>query len=153
MKLVEKALRAVPSRYTFSILERIEVGETDKNISIVTAQGILSVSSNGSKWVKPSRPALMRWNFRLSVSSNGSKWVKLLHFGWRSIRECQTFSILERIEVGETRIPQLTVGVGSVLSVSSNGSKWVKRSRPLHRWRAPVSFSILERIEVGETIK
>jgi len=66
----------------------------------------LSVSSNGSTWVKllPSHhPAL---TVLLSVSSNGSTWVKLGAFvvddpAWK------TFSILERIDVGETKMREV----------------------------------------------
>ena len=40
-----------------------------------------------------------------------------------------TFSILERIDVGETRLSVSPARVlGATLSVSSNGSTWVKRN-------------------------
>jgi len=61
----------------------------------------------------------------LSVSSNGSTWVKL-----RSAVALTgaplTFSILERIDVGETKPRRKRIGDGDGLSVSSNGSTWVK---------------------------
>jgi len=63
--------------------------------------------------------------YELSVSSNGSTWVKLLKTPPKSAPEA-TFSILERIDVGETcPIPS-----------------------PISR---KCTFSILERIDVGET--
>jgi len=61
----------------FSILERIDVGETGAGgRRLILLLDLLSVSSNGSTWVKlmsvegALRPSL------LSVSSNGSTWVK-----------------------------------------------------------------------------
>ena len=61
----------------------------------------------------------------LSVSSNGSTWVKQVALG--APQGCRgPFSILERIDVGETSRNPKTGG----------------------RWAA---FSILERIDVGET--
>jgi len=61
------------------------------------------------------------------------------------------FSILERIDVGETRGSPRGLPLGAGLSVSSNGSTWVKPAgtRSGERQRGP--FSILERIDVGET--
>ena len=62
----------------------------------------LSVSSNGSKWVKHNYgPATDDMFIVLSVSSNGSKWVKPNTTVGGNM-EIRTFSILERIEVGET---------------------------------------------------
>jgi len=63
--------------HSFSILERIDVGETFKN------------------------PAAALWGEWLSVSSNGSTWVKL-GGSTMSEDEEEPFSILERIDVGET---------------------------------------------------
>ncbi len=63
----------------------------------------------------------------LSVSSNGSTWVKLRNSSICSLMVSLTFSILERIDVGETR--------------------WPERHNP----RSAPPFSILERIDVGET--
>ena len=62
---------------------------------------------------------------QLSVSSNGSNWVK--HDRYRCGEAVLTpFSILERIELGET-LSGRSPGAGSTrLSVSSNGSNWVK---------------------------
>jgi len=66
---------------------------------------------------------------KLSVSSNGSTWVK------RGIEEMKdkvsltTFSILERIDVGETCGARFGEDFFDDLSVSSNGSTWVKLSQ------------------------
>ncbi len=63
------------------------------------------------------------------------------------------FSILERIDVGETIRRTLRMNERLQLSVSSNGSTWVKRlarGSSAGAWR---SFSILERIDVGETLR
>ena len=62
----------------------------------------------------------------LSVSSNGSNWVKRRE-GARGAHDIASFSILERIELGETASVDPLV---------------------LRRW---LPFSILERIELGET--
>ena len=62
-----------------------------------------------------------------------------------------TFSILERIDVGETTVSRGSVRSRSTLSVSSNGSTWVKQSEIVDAIRLPKAFSILERIDVGET--
>ncbi len=62
------------------------------------------------------------------------------------------FSILERIDVGETLLASLPAVHHFILSVSSNGSTWVKLYVLLQAVRdAIVAFSILERIDVGET--
>ena len=61
------------------------------------------------------------------------------------------FSILERIDVGETlREADLSFSV-LFLSVSSNGSTWVKPALLPNTGVDETSFSILERIDVGET--
>ena len=61
-----------------------------------------------------------------------------------------TFSILERIELGETHC--LRSGLyRHVLSVSSNGSNWVKPFPQAALALGRAAFSILERIELGET--
>ncbi len=62
-----------------------------------------------------------------------------------------SFSILERIDVGETQTGEVHGPRGEVLSVSSNGSTWVKPARIPRCGRGAGSFSILERIDVGET--
>jgi len=61
----------------------------------------------------------------LSVSSNGSTWVKLFSLLARPAA-VRPFSILERIDVGETRVALALLLAGA-------------------------TFSILERIDVGET--
>jgi len=61
------------------------------------------------------------------------------------------FSILERIDVGETGMFVLVMVVATSLSVSSNGSTWVKLCEVRWNGTTRCSFSILERIDVGET--
>ena len=96
----------------FSILERIDVGETTVAPSFEDLDLTLSVSSNGSTWVKL-RSIYFRWGCpSLSVSSNGSTWVKLLG--------------------------GVTVANVAILSVSSNGSTWVKLQQET-RW-TPVTY-------------
>jgi len=65
----------------------------------------------------------------------------------------QAFSILERIDVGETLLRLLPLLRLFLLSVSSNGSTWVKPLALRVANAAPMPFSILERIDVGETLK
>jgi len=62
-----------------------------------------------------------------------------------------TFSILERIDVGETTLSFIASIPLVGLSVSSNGSTWVKPRGQRRRRLLLLSFSILERIDVGET--
>ena len=89
----------------------------------------------------------------LSVSSNGSTWVKLLTPEGRFLGE-YAFSILERIDVGETSsLRPRTSSVHRSLSVSSNGSTWVKLAAGLAPTWPVWPFSILERIDVGETFR
>ena len=161
--------------FPFSILERIDVGETFRtSISFILDLHALSVSSNGSTWVKHQQRGEHADDGHLSVSSNGSTWVKLCS-GSCSDANPTTFSILERIDVGETptapvgqaeRIPfsileRIDVGetyqparghAGGRLSVSSNGSTWVKPYSLQRVRQALPPFSILERIDVGETL-
>ena len=61
------------------------------------------------------------------------------------------FSILERIDVGETSTQIVIEVFYRELSVSSNGSTWVKPESAGRRASSQASFSILERIDVGET--
>ena len=63
---------------TFSILERIDVGETNDHLSLSRSGRTLSVSSNGSTWVKHVGGPALDTEEALSVSSNGSTWVKLI---------------------------------------------------------------------------
>ena len=86
----------------------------------------------------------------LSVSSNGSLWVKRV-FSPTSGRPHIPFSILERIVVGETFVVIRNAAAWFALSVSSNGSLWVKHIVALMRIIMSLTFSILERIVVGET--
>ncbi len=85
----------------------------------------LSVSSNGSTWVKLVLPLDFIEMVELSVSSNGSTWVKLLDNLGITL-DMTPFSILERIDVGET--------------TDAVAQRCIR-----------VPFSILERIDVGET--
>jgi len=62
-----------------------------------------------------------------------------------------SFSILERIDVGETTHRSSETGQTAQLSVSSNGSTWVKLNACNDIQDAEKPFSILERIDVGET--
>ena len=87
----------------------------------------------------------------LSVSSNGSWWLKPVERGL-FIRERDAFSILERIVVVETSAYSNPLIVGQVLSVSSNGSWWLKPAGRQTLMPPPLSFSILERIVVVETL-
>ena len=111
---------------SFSILERIDVGETRRS---------------------PLRPA---WNATFSILERidvgETQECALAH-----ARACRAFSILERIDVGETLPLWRHRRRAGDLSVSSNGSTWVKR-RPGSRGESKRQpFSILERIDVGET--
>ena len=64
----------------------------------------------------------------------------------------ESFSILERIVVGETPLWRARDAADEHLSVSSNGSLWVKPTSSYAPGWAILTFSILERIVVGETI-
>ncbi len=88
----------------------------------------------------------------LSVSSNGSTWVKLVKY-FLDITLKSTFSILERIDVGETGPGVLYFLSRPRLSVSSNGSTWVKLNARSGEENLLFTFSILERIDVGETLR
>ena len=86
----------------FSILERIDVGETPYLQIRWGNWCSLSVSSNGSTWVKRTTwYRLVPPGTTLSVSSNGSTWVKHICDANGNLK-VSTFSILERIDVGET---------------------------------------------------
>ena len=62
--------------HSFSILKRIVVGETYYTRTHYDRQLRLSVSSNGSWWVKLYGVVDANGEYVLSVSSNGSWWVK-----------------------------------------------------------------------------
>jgi len=88
----------------------------------------------------------------LSVSSNGSTWVKL-NIIKKKVKPYDTFSILERIDVGETWSSRLQLSLGfstfSILErIDVGETKLDYQADRLH-----FSFSILERIDVGETEK
>jgi len=61
-----------------------------------------------------------------------------------------SFSILERIDVGET-VYSTTIVPFCQSFRSSNGSTWVKLFPLFPNAIGKISFSILERIDVGET--
>ena len=63
----------------------------------------------------------------------------------------KSFSILKRIELGETLFCLFVVFSFSMLSVSSSGSSWVKQRNRWFPVGPELSFSILKRIELGET--
>ncbi len=136
----------------FSILERIDVGETSRVALIVVGAALLSFSIleridvGETKQEREKRES----DKRLSVSSNGSTWVKP-HHPHQAPRHPHPFSILERIDVGETR-GQAEPGAGwrafSILERIDVGE--TRLSTVLDSW-TPFPFSILERIDVGET--
>jgi len=138
----------------FSILERIDVGETPlarpRPSALTPPFSILERIDVGETGVG----AMHRRHRRhLSVSSNGSTWVKRYSSNVAATRRPCTFSILERIDVGETEPGGARRGGAPVLSVSSNGSTWVKPEYGLDTIQAVLPFSILERIDVGETLE
>ncbi len=79
---------------------------------------------------QPEQSSVTLAAYALSVSSNGSTWVKPIPSAATAVAKA-AFSILERIDVGETlqkgfsKIPH-----EDLLSVSSNGSTWVKLMTP-----------------------
>ena len=85
----------------------------------------------------------------LSVSSAGSKGVKA-DPGTPSLHKTATFSILGRIEGGESRAAGSRAARRKPLSVSSAGSKGVKVYHAARKPGMYWSFSILGRIEGGE---
>ena len=114
-----ETLPALPrslNHHPFSILERIELGETHRRGGIGTHLRGLSVSSNGSNWVK-------------------------LRFALRWMTHRAAFSILERIELGETAGCCRPVSLQK-LSVSSNGSNWVKLGGCRPAGAAPTGLSV-----------
>jgi len=111
--------------WPFSILERIDVGETTFRLAQLLALDDLSVSSNGSTWVKRFRV------FRGVIGQLPFSILERIDVGETSVGSCvqpasSTFSILERIDVGETSATASTWTTSPMLSVSSNGSTWVK---------------------------
>jgi len=99
----------------FSILERIDVGETSGTptsnwgawISSFSILERIDVGETGNSGTQQTQRT------RLSVSSNGSTWVKLDLFVCGDTHCNSTFSILERIDVGETMLtPDKQVLVG-----------------------------------------
>jgi len=111
----------------FSILERIDVGETSPNWRHSPGRADLSVSSNGSTWVKQRSKrwrSPRRWTFSIleRIDVGETRAVQL-----EDLEPAQSFSILERIDVGETLQFALALVIfPRILSVSSNGSTWVK---------------------------
>ena len=146
------AVSVLTSKRTFSILERIDVGETTTTGYHTPEPRTLSVSSNGSTWVKLLARGGAGWRGALSVSSNGSTWVKPPPPPPPQAPP-PPFSILERIDVGETQ-GQQPEGEGDFwLSVSSNGSTWVKLGLRPHsksgRWDLSVSSNGSTWVKLG----
>jgi len=110
-----KTGRSVYPAHTFSILERIDVGETfcarDSSLNSCSTFSILE---------------------RIDVGETEDEE----RVGIGSI----TFSILERIDVGETSAAGAPPGAHSPLSVSSNGSTWVKQARAVSTSSASMNF-------------
>ncbi len=87
----------------------------------------------------------------LSVSSNGSTWVKQRELSAHGPVVC-AFSILERIDVGETWLmpcPPAAACTFSILERIDVGETAVVTAGGA----AIKPFSILERIDVGETLR
>ena len=105
---------------TFSILGRIEGGETrERGYTVIPNDLLLSVSSAGSKGVK--RPV---WNSHFAPAEFA-------------------FSILGRIEGGETGAYSTVGPTAQALSVSSAGSKGVKLGDgKLGDWPLSVELSV-----------
>ena len=115
-------------RSPFSILERIDVGETHAGILYPKAAWPFSILERIDVGeTSPSAHNLLDATYHLSVSSNGSTWVKRKRKACYASASGLTFSILERIDVGETTLYGRQID------------------------RKVLAFSILERIDVGET--
>ena len=124
MKQTELGARRSRQPSTFSILERIELGETGGVIRAQHEVGFLSVSSNGSNWVKltgSGKPVTRKRAFSILERIELGETPGL----WAMLSGVVSFSILERIELGETSKSRRAASI-SALSVSSNGSNWVK---------------------------
>ena len=136
---------------TFSILERIDVGETIVAGSAAASTLLLSVSSNGSTWVKLALlPVLFARTGAFSI-------LERIDVGETQIteifaEEISPFSILERIDVGETFVAILSSFVIRTFSILERID--VGETARSQGFCAAVSeaFSILERIDVGETL-
>ena len=100
--------------FTFSILERIDVGETTSSAVILSPLGAFSILE------------------RIDVGETSC--IQRLPGGKSA------FSILERIDVGETTRPEPDKPHVARLSVSSNGSTWVKRARIAATFRCGTPF-------------
>ena len=87
--------------------------------------------------------------FDLSVSSNGSTWVKPGRVGFWG-RTHQPFSILERIDVGETMWEQQKVSAKESFSILERIDVGETQDLTFLLYMI-FAFSILERIDVGET--
>jgi len=112
----------------------------------------LSVSSNGSEWVKLGRCRQgQQCIYHLSVSSNGSEWVKRRRDRIQA-RQYLSFSILKRIGVGETSMGRATAcdGTAPFSILKRIGVGETCRSTATAVLTLP--FSILKRIGVGETL-
>ena len=107
----EEIARFTIAEWAFSILKRIVVGETVRPSIVFFGDWSFSILKRivvGETWLRKGYDAI---DF-LSVSSNGSWWVKLagVHGDYAGPG---AFSILKRIVVGETRTEHgATVGAG-----------------------------------------
>ena len=138
----------------FSILGRIVVVETKRTGSTPKSLKTLSVSSDGSWWLKQDgQKGLCREH--LSFSILGRIVVVETTRSTRPDRQpCSPFSILGRIVVVETRCRLLlsrAITSRVALSVSSDGSWWLKLEARNVNLATTDSFSILGRIVVVET--
>ena len=126
MKLKYALIQLHIIRLSFSILERIDVGETSREVvDQIEINRSFSILERIDVGETPDFCYSLLYSVHLSVSSNGSTWVK--HRGARNgLGDGLAFSILERIDVGET--------------LARRGEEDFL-----------YSFSILERIDVGET--
>jgi len=135
-------LRPVARLGPFSILERIDVGETMGGGLFDSAVSVLSVSSNGSTWVKP-KPQLPSIHHIFTFSILERIDVGETYVGeQRSKLKQAPFSILERIDVGETTTRTTRRRRRRRLSVSSNGSTWVKHVSPVMAVKHAISLSV-----------
>ena len=136
--------------YSFSILERIVVGETFAGCVPAVDGDYLSVSSNGSWWLKRVRIHCRQSDSRLSVSSNGSWWLKLEAQAC-GVPVVTPFSILERIVVVETLLLAVAAPVLAAFSILERIVVVETLSAAQTRAELERPFSILERIVVVET--
>jgi len=109
----------------FSILERIDVGETNCAMRQVSQSGAFSILERidvgETRLCHTQSVSLCPFSIleRIDVGETHCSTARIL-------ATYTAFSILERIDVGETQTGEVHGPRGEVLSVSSNGSTWVK---------------------------